>query len=235
MNTRNLILVCLFNVSFTALAFSQSTQTRNVGDFHSISVQSGIDLYLTQSSSQSVEVTANDDFIDRVITEIEGGSLKIYLKKKDGKGWKGNWNTGRLEVRVSTDELRSLSASGGSDVENKGTWESDEMKINASGGSDIELDIDVQTLNVNTSGGSDLNVTGTADILKLNCSGGSDFKGKSLMVKEAKVNSSGGSDAYINVSEKLVATASGSSDIHYTGNPQIKDLNSSSSADIRKY
>ena len=69
MKTYQLTLVfLLFLTSFTIQA--QSTQTRDVGNFKSISVQSGIDLYLSQEDNQSVEIVAKSDIIDRIITKV---------------------------------------------------------------------------------------------------------------------------------------------------------------------
>ena len=231
----------LFKYSFSlVLLFStltlvgQSTETRAVDNFKSISIQSGIDLHLTQSSNPSVEIKAKSDMMDKIITKVEGGRLKIYIDKQN---WKWNkWNsTGPMDAYVSVANLESLTASGGSDVESRGTWKSDDFEIEASGGSDIEMTLDVDILEVTCSGGSDIDLDGSVDKLELTSSGGSDFNGRKLIAKDVNIRSSGGSDVYIHVSDKLVARASGASDIHYSGNPQIRDIDTSSSSDVKKY
>ncbi|MBT8219128.1 MAG: DUF2807 domain-containing protein [Bacteroidia bacterium] len=199
--------------------------------FKSIEVQSGIDLYLTKSSTQSVEIKAKSDIIDKVITEVEGSTLKIYFER--GSRW--NWNNNKMSAYVSTDQIEKLSASGGSDVEAEGRFVGDEMYINGSGGSDIEMTLSCDKLVVSVSGGSDIEVEGDAKTLKIEASGGSDFKGRAFEAKIVQANVSGGSDAYFNVSEELIARASGGSDIHYRGDPKRKDIDSSSSSDVKKY
>jgi len=206
---------------------------REVGDFKYISIQSGIDLELTQSNKQSVEVTANSDVIDRILTEVDGYTLKIYIEK--GKKYRPWNNNGPMTVAVSTDHLERLMASGGSDVEGSGIWKTDDFRIQSSGGSDIELEIDVDELDVQCSGGSDVKIKGTAERIDIQSSGGSDFNGRKLEAEEVHVQSSGGSDVYVHVTKKLIARASGSSDIYYSGDPEYRDIDTSSSSDVRKY
>jgi len=225
---------CLIFLFSSILINAQSTEKRDVGNFKSIAVQSGIDLHITQSDDQSVEIRAKSDVIEDVMTSIEGNTLKIYLDKKNRK-WNGWKNTGPIDAYVSVAYLNRLTASGGSDVDCAGKWKSDDLEIKASGGSDIEMSVDVDHLQVECSGGSDMDINGNADNLDLTSSGGSDFNGRQLVVKEANIQSSGGSDVYIHVTDKLVARASGASDIHYSGNPEIRDIDTSSSSDVKKY
>jgi len=229
---QHLLLLAFLTLSSNSL-HAQKSEMRKVGDFKYISIQSGIDLELTQSSKQSVEVTANSDIIGRILTEVEGYTLKIYIEK--GKKYRPWNNNGPMIVAISTDHIERLMASGGSDVESTGVWKTDEFRIQSSGGSDIELELDVDELEVLCSGGSDVDIRGTADRLDIQSSGGSDFNGRKLKTKKAHIQSSGGSDVYVHVTERLVARASGSSDIYYSGDPEYRDIDTSSSSDVRKY
>lgn len=221
-----LFLFLSFNLS------AQERQNRDLRKFDAISVGGGIDLNLTQSESQSVVIAANEDIIDRILTEVQGSTLKIYIKDS----YKYNYGkNGPMVADVSLPYLKKLMASGGSDVQSMGEWKSDDFRIQASGGSDITLKLIAESLEVQCSGGSDLDINGKVDDLEIQSSGGSDFNGKQLIAKEARIQSSGGSDVYIHVTDKLVVRASGSSDVYYKGDPAIRDIDSSSSADVRKY
>ena len=64
----------------TAIVYDDNAQVRKVANFYAISVSSAIDLYLTQSTTNKVAVSASSDEIrDQIITEIEGGVLIIRL------------------------------------------------------------------------------------------------------------------------------------------------------------
>ena len=75
------ILFCTALFQVTSLQ-AGSRQTRQITGFHGILVTSGIDLYLTQKNVEEVAVEAESDDIDKIITTVEGGILKIYIKEK---------------------------------------------------------------------------------------------------------------------------------------------------------
>jgi hypothetical protein len=87
-------------------------------------------------------------------------------------------------------------------------------------------------LNGRSSGGSDLHLSGNVEQVTLKASGGSDIKAYELYTKRCSVHSSGGSDAFVNVSEEISATASGGSDVHVKGNPKVLYQKSSGGGDI---
>ena len=209
------------------LSQAQDREMRNHDSFSGISVGGGVDLVVTQDKSFQVEVLTDGD-LDDVITEVSRGILEI---KQKSNSWM-SWND-KVEVRVSLPMLEYLNASGGSDVENRGTLHGDFLEIKASGGSDVELEISYERLEIDCSGGSDVELAGNAMKLELESSGGSDFDGADLIVQEADVNSSGGSDARIRVNKRIYARASGASDITYYGSPEYVDVNSSGGADVR--
>jgi hypothetical protein len=160
-------------------------------------------------------------------TEVRGSSL--YLS------FEGPWSIGRsAKVYVVMDDIEEISSGGGSDVRTHGIVRTRRLMLRSSGGSDMDLDVAVSELDIECSGGSDVSIRGTADHLRARTSGGSDLKGFDLVADEADLQSSGGSDMQVHVVKKLHAKASGGSDIQYMGNPQNKQIESSSNADIEK-
>ena len=145
-----------------------------------------------------------------------------------------SWGGDPGAVHVTLPTLVSLTASGGSDVSTEGTFTSDTLKLVASGGSDLVIAVSATTLEATASGGSDMRVTGTARSASVRSSGGSDLDASGLTAAEADVQSSGGSDLSIAVRDKLVGNASGGSDIAYSGQPTVVDVNTSGGADIHR-
>ena len=68
----------------------------------------------------------------------------------------------------------------------------------------------------------------------MHSSGGSDFNASGLQTEEADLHSSGGSDLSIAVRDRIVANASGGSDITYSGEPRSVNVNASGGSDIRR-
>ncbi len=203
-------------------------EDRSVSSFTKVSVSGGIDLMITQGTSKNLTVEASENAIDNLVTEVKGGQLNIYFDKNVRRVKKAT-------VSITVNNLKKISASGGSDIESKGQLKFDELSIHSSGGSDIELELEVKHLECHTSGGSDVDLDGSAETLELHASGGSDFNGFNFKTREAKVSASGGSDSNVYASESIEVSASGASDVNFKGDPKKTKLKSSGSSDIHSY
>ncbi|MCT4590319.1 MAG: DUF2807 domain-containing protein [Carboxylicivirga sp.] len=216
-------------VFLTGIAIAQEKELRETDNFTAISVSSGIDLYYTQSTETKVEVVCKKDDLHRLKTEVEGNTLKVYMRGSNS--WK--WNDRNVpKVYVSSPHLKNLMSSGGADVYGQNMVNELIMKISSSGGADIYIEVRCEELKISTSGGSDIKIKGTADRLFATSSGGSDLNARELKAKSVKVTSSGGSDAIVWADNEITANASGGSDIVYYGNPEHKNLNESGAGDI---
>jgi hypothetical protein len=211
-----------------------NAQVRNVGSFTSISVSSGVDLYLSPGETETVVVSASEEkYRDKIMTVVENGTLKIYYD------WKSNiqinWGSNKkLKAYVSFKTLQKLSASGGSDVSaTTGVIKQPSLELSLSGGSDFQGRVETDQLKVSQSGGSDSDIRGSATKATINISGGSDMDGYELKVNDCTVNASGGSDISITVSGNFTANASGGSDISYKGDCALTK-NSSGGSSVRK-
>ncbi|GAB3717461.1 head GIN domain-containing protein [Spirosoma flavus] len=206
---------------------------RSVSGFSGISVSSGIDLYLTQGSSEKLTFDVKGVDEDRVKSEVKNGVLKLYIEKK---GF-GNWNFGRnnyVKAYVTFKQLTDLQASGGADVFSQGRLSFNDLNVEASGGADVKLDLKADKLNVEASGGADATIQGTARHLNANGSGGADLDARKLTVEICNANSSGGSDVYVNASKELTMKASGGADIYYSGSAKVLAKSESGGGDISR-
>jgi hypothetical protein len=210
---------------------AEDRETRNLTGFDAIEVSHGIDLHIRQGENFRVEVETSGASASDIITEVDNGTLRIGQRRETFRlfGWFDD-----SSVDVTLPSLRSLQASGGSDVDTDGLLSGESLRISASGGSDVDIDVAVNELEVEASGGSDTRLTGTAASLRADTSGGSDLSARGLTVDEAILRSSGGSDISITVLERIVARASGGSDIRYAGDPDVVDINASGSADVTR-
>lgn len=210
---------------------SDQTQTRQVSNFNGIKVSTGIDLYITMGTTEEVKIVADDDIIDKIITEVKGGKLHIYTKSSGN--W-FNWNVGNQtrKAYVTVKELESIDASSGSDVKSENTLKGEDLKVSSSSGSDVAIDIYYKNVWVDTSSGSDAKLSGKVKMLDAEASSGSDIFARDLESKICKVSVSSGSDATVNVTDEIYANASSGADIRYYGNPQVKDINESSGGDV---
>ncbi len=202
-------------------------QKRDHTDFTGVSVQSGMDLYITQGNEFSVVVVVDDNLQDNILTDVYKGNLRVKLE--------GNFSkSNQMEIRVTLPRLTHLQASGGSDIFGQNAFTIDDLNIQISGGSDAKLDLRGNKLILQASGGSDMLLEGKVNEIQAEVSGGSDIKAKNLVTAICRVQASGGSDAWVHATQEADLSASGSSDIHIYGKPGQLRERTSSASDIHR-
>ena len=209
---------------------AQSNKNVKLNSFNEVTVASGIDLYLTQSAEENLTIKGDNDLIKDVIVTQNAG--KVTIRYKEGVNWNRLFKNESIKVYRNYKTLKSLTASGGSDVYTQNILKSDALALRASGGSDLKLTLNVKDLSLNISGGSDADLKGNGENLQASASGGSDVNAYGFIVNNAKVTASGGSDVNIYVNKALEASASGGSDINYKGNAALRKTSSSKSGDV---
>jgi hypothetical protein len=214
---------------FAALppAFAQSSQVRTVPAFHAISVGTGIDLDLTASHNQRVEVSAaTDAYRDRIETTVQDGVLTLRYQNPDDRFGRDRTNK-HLRVAVTADELTALRASSGSSVHTSGDFDAAEFRLDVSSGADVKTELATTTLTVRQSSGSSADVRGRATSLDIQSSSGASFAAANLFTDRCRAQVSSGSSVSVAVKDDLVAQASSGGSINYKGSPQITKHTSS--------
>lgn len=225
----------LIFISAATLLAQEIEKVVNINNFNGVIVSSGIDLYLSQSSSEKVILKGTKDIMQRVkVSKTADGVLKFEIE--NGSNW-GNWSFGKnenIKAFISFTTLNSLFASGGSDVYGKNQFKMNSLAVKASGGSDIKLDLVVSDLKVASSGGSDIYLKGNTSSFTVQASGGSDVKAFGLIADNVIAKMSGGSDGEFYAEKSITVAASGASDVSYKGAAIKKNINSSGASNVAK-
>ena len=134
-----------------------------------------------------------------------------------------------MTAKVTMPELYKLELTDGSEAEITGFSSSHDLSVKLSGGSHISTfitpgDIKVGNADFNLSGGSHVRLTGSADDLNIQCSDGSHINLEDFPVNNADVKLSEGSHATVNVNGALNVDLSSGSEVIYTGDPTMGDI-----------
>lgn len=233
--------------------YDENVQVRKLPNFTSIRVSNAIELFISQSNKTEVAVSAtSDEYRNRIITEVVGGTLIIRMADNNSRWWKWGNEDYRIKAYVSVNELFSLTCSGATNTKIINGLSSEKLKINLSGASDLKGDIKAGTLladlsgassfkgtvqanalSVKGSGACDFEASGAGDDLIVDVSGATSVKMYDYLVKGASVEASGASSVKINVSDILKPHATGASNIDYKGNPTIKEMQSSGASRVK--
>jgi hypothetical protein len=208
---------------------------RHLSGFNAVSVAGSFDVYITQGSTESVKVEAPADVINRIITEVNGGVLKIY-NKHDNWHW-GDWwgHHKKIAVYVVAKDLNSIGISGSGDVFFKEGITTNSLKLRISGSGDMLGKVSVKTLESSISGSGDMKLSGRADNSTVSVVGSGDYTARNLVTVTCAVRVSGSGDAEVNASERVDAAVHGSGDVRYTGAAKNVSSSKTGSGDITRF
>jgi len=220
-----------YSFAKTTIAKAFDTEDRHLSGFSAVNVAGPFDVYIVQGSSESVKVEAPSDIIGRIVTEVEGGVLKIYSKSES------NWNWGRnkkMVIYVSIKDVNAVSLTGSGDVYFRDGLKAPSLKIKLTGSGDITGKLDVKSLESTLSGSGDITISGRAETSTVSVVGSGDFTGQNLTTTNTSVRVAGSGDARINASAKIDASVVGSGDVHYTGGATSISKSKAGSGDISR-
>ena len=227
-----LMLISLHSFAQQTIINDKNAQIRNVTSFNAIKVSGAIEVYLSQSSSEAVAVSATEEkFRDKIKTEVVNGVLKIYFD-----GDRLSWNEGnkKLKAYVSFKDINALDASGASSFKITGDISVSNLNLKLSGASDITGNVKISKLVVDLSGASQVNISGAVDNIDIEASGASDVKSYDLTADECSVKASGASDIRITVNKEISVNATGASSVFYKGDAVIKNVHTNGASSVSK-
>jgi hypothetical protein len=218
------------------------SESRDLGQpYHRVEVADGLDVKLTDRDPASVNLTADDNLLGHINTDVKDGVLQVSVRS-------GEWLDSKtpLSVEVGIGGVNELGASGAAHVSSSGGLLCDRVAIDATGASRIELDsangselviwasgasqVTVRDAtspkaSFQLSGGSQLDATaGKLDDLDTNVSGGSRLQLGDAAAQTAKLDVSGGSTVTLTASVSVTGGVSGGSEVSVRGNPPNRTL-----------
>jgi len=174
-----------------------TTESRTVADFDSISLAGSGQLELDQNGTESLSITADDNLLELLSSEVKGHQLMLSVKS----GF--NLSPSKpIVFKVSVNKLKGVSFAGATTAILKGIHTED-LKLEITGSGDISAD-------------------GSADRQSISIAGSGKYLGGGLITKGTTINIAGSGDAVVSASEVLDVSIAGSGAIKYFGDPRIK-------------
>ncbi|MES2807677.1 MAG: head GIN domain-containing protein [Bacteroidota bacterium] len=207
-----------------------NNEDRHLSGFHAVNVAGSFDVFIKQGSTESVVVDAPADVINYILTEVSGGTLKIY--SKNNSGWKNIFSNKKVVVYVTLKTVDAISLTGSGDVSFKDGVSANSLKLSLTGSGDVEGKVTTKSLETDITGSGDVKVWGRAETSRVNLTGSGDYSGSDLTTTNTSASIGGSGDVSVNASGNLQARVAGSGDIHYSGHPKNVTKSKSGSGDI---
>lgn len=201
-------------------------QTRTVDAFSGLDISENVEVEFTQDSVKQLVISAPQEVLNEVRTEVVDGRLKIYTET-----FMVNYP---IKVRINNDSLTSIEGSGASRFITQGIINSPKLWVKLTGASSADLNYNISGKSeFELSGAARADVNGTALSANVQASGASKFEGNEFKVEDALADASGASKIMVFATKRLDAEASGASDIDCEGNPTVVKRNESGGSNIR--
>ena len=182
------------------------TRSFDYQGFSAIDASHGFSLEVTEGNTYSIVLSVDDNVVDRLNVKKDGDTRVLGLDP-------GNYEYMNLGARVTLPTLNSLEFSGGTHGDVSGFSSTHDFTIDISGGSEVII-------------------VGSAGDLVIDASGGSQLYLSEFNVDDVDAALSGGSFASVYVGGRLDADVSGGSQLEYYGDPELGNIDASSSSSI---
>ncbi|KAF0237599.1 MAG: hypothetical protein FD181_1837 [Prolixibacteraceae bacterium] len=223
------ILMLLFFLSSQVWA---KEEVRDVSPFSKISLQISANVYVLQDSKQSVRIVADQETLEKIITEVKDRTLSIRFPIN--KVFK-RWNPGKIDIYIAVPEIDALSVTGSGDIlSDKINSRILDLLVSGSGNIKIEkLAAEKVTANVSGSGDIILKDGGVATEFSARISGSGNVDAKGFEAENINVQTSGSGSCHVFSNGGIKARISGSGNVYYSGNPAI-DSSVSGSGSVKE-
>ncbi|TAM98870.1 MAG: DUF2807 domain-containing protein [Chitinophagaceae bacterium] len=216
------LLLSVFSLSCDAQRITGNgniqSQMRETGSFHKIDCSGTFHVFLTQGNSTQVKVETDENLLPYVITEVNGNTLDLKIKKEVSPN-----PSKSINVYVTLPELDALNVSGVCKVQSQNILQSDHLKINVSGTADMDLKLSTGSLTTSISGTAKMNLQGKASSSKLSISGSGNVTADDLATDNTEAHISGMGKLHVNAQKELTVSVSGMGKVWYKGNPAVNE------------
>jgi len=195
------------------------TQTRTVGNFTGVSSEMSGKVNFTIAPDYKVEITAQQNILDVLNTNVVNGVLHIDFKNN-------------VRVKQHEDLLINITApyadyfrlSGSGNMNVQGDITANNLKVTLSGSGDITVQnaVIADKIDTDISGSGNISIAGGSAVNEdVDISGSGKVEMAGVDAQNAVTHTSGSGDVKLALSTNLDAHISGSGSVYYHGNPII--------------
>ncbi|MCH8172484.1 MAG: DUF2807 domain-containing protein [Proteobacteria bacterium] len=171
---------------------AQETETRDLDEFNRVAIKGAMDVVIEVGKSQSVEVSADEDYLDRVETRVDDGTLYI---SQEGR----RWYDIDVDIEITVRNLDGIFIDGAADIDATG--------------------IDSDNFDLEINGAGDVTLEGACGTVTIEINGAGDVDAEDLKCKNVDITINGAGDVDASASESVVAELNGVGDITICGDP----------------
>ncbi len=221
----------LLIVSIACMAISGSgnivKEFREVSDFTGVSLHFSGDVTITQSKTYSCEISAEDNLMEYIVTEVDNGTLRIRFQEQVNIRSHKN-----IHIDLSMPVIENIAIHGSGDIDSNGSLKGKDLSVAIRGSGDCSLVAEYENTNVSIDGSGDCHLKGQTGSLQVAVNGSGDVQAFDMLASSCAVHINGSGDVNVMVDSALSAAINGSGDVKYIGSPSSVSRSVHGSGDI---
>lgn len=180
--------------------------------FSSIVVDGSMEVLLSRSTVQEVNVEGQSNLIDLVELSVKDGVLHVGTSKC--------YNSDRpFNVMVAIPTVEAITVRGSGSVRNAGSFTVPHLILEVSGSGDVDLQVDARRISALLDGSGGIGLKGSCAALAATVQGSGGISAANLVCSTVTAKLYGSGDITVDVSDRLEADVNGSGTIQYRNEP----------------
>jgi len=204
-----------------------ATERREVAGFERVVLEEYGELILTQGTSPSLTIEADEDVLSRIETTVKEGTLTIGIGgtwwDKLGMALNDVLSGRKIVYQLMAVELNGVTVRGAGRVK-CAELRTDRLAIRVAGAGEVTIgSLSTGQLGVQVPGAGRVQLAGQATEQRVALTGAGTYRAPKLESQKAQVKLTGLGSATISVVQELDATIQGVGNIEYYGTPSVKE------------
>lgn len=185
------------------------------------------DVEITQGNSHDIVLIGQENILDNLRLNVEGGILKIKYDRMVRRA-------SDVKIHITMPTLTKASLSGSGYMRTTNHFDDlDKLEVGISGSGNLTLAATAQMIDARLSGSGSLVLEGNTQELEISINGSGNLDAQALEADKCIVGISGSGNATIYVHQSLEAKVSGSGNVRYRGDVAKVQSRLSGSGSVR--
>ena len=195
------------------------TENFAVSNFDKIRLDGAGQLVITQGSSESLEIQAEDNVLEQLTVKVQGDTLVLGFKDQS---WRNRVIPTRTIVyTLSVIDLTGIEINGAADL-SLPALQTSSLSIEISGAGNIKIEnLNAEDLVVNLSGAGSMAISGEVGSQDIAIDGTGNYQAENLKSQETSIEISGLGNGTVWVEDSLDVRISGGGSVEYFGSPSV--------------
>jgi hypothetical protein len=192
------------------------TETRPVSHIAAVSISCPGILTITQTGKEALIVTADDNILPLINTDMEGTTLDIHLQTNTSIQ-----PSHPIEFTLSVKDLSAITMTGATTVAVT-KLNTTALTVTSSGaGTLTSPDLALTSLTANLTGAGGVQLTGQAQQQTVTITGAGTYHSEHFATQTTSIKLTGAGQAFVRASATLNVTITGAGDVTYYGSPAV--------------